>query len=640
LKNDNTFNLVLEKLLESIKDWPGTINQETPLLRAFNTSGSQSPIFWCFQSPEEFEILAHALGPDVPLYAFRSGHLLMDYTDNNINQLSRLFAEHIIQTINTYEKNTTFTLAGNCQGAGLIQHVYQHLKNTHLGIDNLILLESTFPQVVDAKVKLIFGRDSSYNPYKKYLSPDRGLSRYYKHYSTHIIPCKHGMFFSEQNIAYLVDIIVDGSLRIEYFYREFHAIKLAKQIHQSKITINSACLTLFPGQEFNIPIKIKNTSPVDWEKNYFFIASHWFNKSDGSYFSWIDRYLPISEFSAGQTQTVNFSLSSPNAPGDYYLEFDLVDDGISWFREKGNEISSLEVTVKDKEDAFQLSQLTIHDNTLIQDKLLSKNYNSGALDQVIQLFYHYMHFSISSTQKAILSLASNFRHEEAITVCEQLLQHNPQERETLSHQLNSYLYLRNFQKVKEKSLNALKHFPDDSEFNKFFLISQVNLGSFNNLSSLKNYSLNHQDMINVLNVIYAKSKNYSGSIDPELIAKRLLEINHSVGAYLKYSTHLIEKKKYSLAEKILREGIKYFPYNYHLTFRLAESIRLSRGDKEAISYYLKTISLLKEHRKSYTRLILYYADENKQRAIEYCQQALLLFKDDNWFKNKYNLLTS
>ncbi len=185
------------KLFTYMAGWEGRRVTPDSLLVGMNTDGTKLPLFWCFQEYRELSQLAKHLGQDQPVYGLRSGHLVMEKTPENIEAL----AAHYLQEIRAVYGGT-YLLGGNCQGGIIAQAIAHQLQNRGQTVSLLCHLDVYGQKPYNGRIALLFGRDSAYNPYQNDRFADTiWRSIYPLGFSVAIIPCDHGHYFDDGNIA-------------------------------------------------------------------------------------------------------------------------------------------------------------------------------------------------------------------------------------------------------------------------------------------------------------------------------------------------------------------------------------------------------------------------------------------------------
>jgi hypothetical protein len=126
---------------------------------------------------------------------------------------------------------------------------------------------------------------------------------------------------------------------------------------KSQITLPGVTAKLRAGQKETVQVHIRNASEVFWwsrggelnerTDNKFYIAAgnRWL-KADGSLVTDMDgRYGISKDLKPGEETEIPLVVTAPKAPGEYMLEVDLVQEGVSWFSEKGSPTARTKITV-------------------------------------------------------------------------------------------------------------------------------------------------------------------------------------------------------------------------------------------------------------------------------------------------------
>jgi|SRR5436190_3166817 len=111
------------------------------------------------------------------------------------------------------------------------------------------------------------------------------------------------------------------------------------------------------GQKETVRVKIKNNSDVMWwasgaptntrPDNKFYIAAgnRWL-KADGGLLTDMDgRYGIGKNLAPGEEAEVPLAITAPQDPGEYFLEIDVVQEGVAWFSDKGSPTAKTKISV-------------------------------------------------------------------------------------------------------------------------------------------------------------------------------------------------------------------------------------------------------------------------------------------------------
>lgn len=195
---------ILHKQRQFVAAWSGMRRSPESLIFTHSAQGQLAPLFWCFQGNEEHEMLALHIGPERPLHGMRSGHLIFRYTDENVAYLASRYADEMLEM----RPQGSFLLGGNCQGGTIAQSIATQLRTRGREVELLLLLDQGRFRPYGARVVLMFGANSSLNPYLALTDPDRIFKAAYPHgYEVEIVSGSHGNYFSLPNVEDLAATI-------------------------------------------------------------------------------------------------------------------------------------------------------------------------------------------------------------------------------------------------------------------------------------------------------------------------------------------------------------------------------------------------------------------------------------------------
>jgi acyl-CoA synthetase (AMP-forming)/AMP-acid ligase II/acyl carrier protein len=182
------------KLLAHFETWDGHRPTRDRLVAGVNTDGAKTPLFWLFQDAVQFRQLAKSLGTSQPVYALRSGVNIVDYTEDNIQTLALRYVSEISEVA---PQGPVF-IGGACQGSIIALAVAQHLLRRWRDIPLLTLMEWGWAyQTYAGPVLLIHGRDSDFNPYRRYRDPDSSWRRAFAEHVSVETPGDHTNLFDD-----------------------------------------------------------------------------------------------------------------------------------------------------------------------------------------------------------------------------------------------------------------------------------------------------------------------------------------------------------------------------------------------------------------------------------------------------------
>jgi ubiquinone/menaquinone biosynthesis C-methylase UbiE len=95
-------------------------------------------------------------------------------------------------------------------------------------------------------------------------------------------------------------------------------------------------------------VRIQNSSPVVWEydpRTPILLGNHWIDDTGQTVRHDDGRALLPNSLRPGASAGIEIEMRTPPSPGRYMVEFDLVQEGVSWFKDKGSATISVPVEV-------------------------------------------------------------------------------------------------------------------------------------------------------------------------------------------------------------------------------------------------------------------------------------------------------
>jgi hypothetical protein len=306
------------------------------------------------QLGEEFSQLALHLQPERPVYGMRSGHDAMKYTKENIAALAQRYIDDIL----AIDEAGPYLIGGNCQGGPIALEIAQQLQR--LGRQILVLalldvrpLELFEAQVYEGKVALFFGNKSVFSPYRRFRSPEVGLCKLLPYGCRfELLPSDHGEYFSDETLrtfAPKLREVFDWAEGSDAHAPDSNGVVPIRTLppHAYRARLSTSAITpMRPGERRTISVEVTNAGSATWPGDgSIALGNHWLS-GDCEMLIWSDgrTLLPSSLSPMGRVQ-LDLELQAPSQPGDYLLEIDLVEEGITWFKEKRSRAAMLPVIV-------------------------------------------------------------------------------------------------------------------------------------------------------------------------------------------------------------------------------------------------------------------------------------------------------
>jgi SAM-dependent methyltransferase len=125
-------------------------------------------------------------------------------------------------------------------------------------------------------------------------------------------------------------------------------------------TISVACTEIrgHPGMFVEIPVVLTNRSKRKWparggpdDERQIKLGNHWRSHNGAMLLVDDERAVLPSDVAPGQSVEIAFPVTLPEQAGDYMLEFDLVQENVAWFAERGSATAQVPTAVIGREVA-------------------------------------------------------------------------------------------------------------------------------------------------------------------------------------------------------------------------------------------------------------------------------------------------
>ncbi len=194
-----------ERLSSVLETWPGQRSTASRTILTINAGGTKPPLFWVFNSFQEPVELAKALGPDQPLYAFRSGVDISDYSEDDIQAFALRYLSDVLYVC----PEGPFFVGGNCQGAIIAVAIAQHALRRKRHVPLLVLMDWAFElQPYPGSVLLISGRDNfEHNSARRFHRPELAWKRAFASFEFAEIPGAYAEGFNKGPVEVLSHVL-------------------------------------------------------------------------------------------------------------------------------------------------------------------------------------------------------------------------------------------------------------------------------------------------------------------------------------------------------------------------------------------------------------------------------------------------
>ncbi len=352
-KKNNVNNILPKDIYVGLRSytssWVGKRSSDDSIIVGLNSEGAKRNLFWCLQRYQELKQLAKYLGPDQPVYGMRSGNNVMVKTQDNINLLASYYVNEILEI----QKEGPFLIGGNCQAAQIAFQVADQLSKDGHKIELLILMEKFVPFKYEWPILMLFGEDSDRNPIKNFHDPFKGWFKYYHGpLDMKLIPGSHGLFFKEPNVNFLADTIKDAIdyeniLKMPLSYREenYNWQLLEDSSYRAEISTSREKYQASVGSFLEIDVNVKNTSTIKWlptDQSCIIISGRWTHNN-----CLLESKIVVNKtIYPEECIESTLKVKVPDSLGQWNIEIDLIEDGITWFKDKGSYPLYIDVIVE------------------------------------------------------------------------------------------------------------------------------------------------------------------------------------------------------------------------------------------------------------------------------------------------------
>jgi hypothetical protein len=128
---------------------------------------------------------------------------------------------------------------------------------------------------------------------------------------------------------------------------------LPERAYKADLSLVEPLTTMKAGEKKPVRIRVKNASDTVWlvyginqdTKYRVAVADSWLD-SDGQLITNMDgRYGLPADLAPGRDVEVPLLITAPTKPGKYILQIDMVQEGVTWFQDKGSPVLKVNVQV-------------------------------------------------------------------------------------------------------------------------------------------------------------------------------------------------------------------------------------------------------------------------------------------------------
>jgi hypothetical protein len=128
---------------------------------------------------------------------------------------------------------------------------------------------------------------------------------------------------------------------------------LPDKAFKAEISPEKPFITAILGSLITLDVKVKNISNVLWpasessDKGFpINLGNHWYRGEE--VLAWDDERVRLQrDLKAKEEVFLTLIANTPQHPGDYILELDMVQDSVAWFHDKGSKTAKVQVCIKE-----------------------------------------------------------------------------------------------------------------------------------------------------------------------------------------------------------------------------------------------------------------------------------------------------
>jgi SAM-dependent methyltransferase len=126
---------------------------------------------------------------------------------------------------------------------------------------------------------------------------------------------------------------------------------IPQEAFRARIVVGETRLVAAAGSRLDIDVRVENESPVAWPADQMIrLGNHWLDEGGAVLLRDDGRVAVPLALGSGESVSLSLPITVPRRPGAYLLEFDLVQEKVSWFKNRGSKTVRVPVTVVPNEE--------------------------------------------------------------------------------------------------------------------------------------------------------------------------------------------------------------------------------------------------------------------------------------------------
>jgi len=120
--------------------------------------------------------------------------------------------------------------------------------------------------------------------------------------------------------------------------------------YREQVVAENPPATMRVGEKLEVALKVRNLGSATWTavgtKDFRYqidLGNHWIKDGNSAE---DNRAVLKNDLGPGAEADLKMAITAPSTPGNYILEFDMVHEGVTWFKERGATPLTIRVTVQ------------------------------------------------------------------------------------------------------------------------------------------------------------------------------------------------------------------------------------------------------------------------------------------------------
>ncbi|NNK81263.1 MAG: non-ribosomal peptide synthetase, partial [Flavobacteriales bacterium] len=344
-REQGTSSGLYKELARLMALWPGVRLDQDSLIVGRNTMGSKTPIFWCTNSLDHFEMLVKYLDPDQPIHGMVTLMESKYRSAENNQKAAHIYAQEIIKLCPEQD----IVISAWCEGAKIVIDLANEVREAGVNVVLLFIQDNFIPKLYDGPTAFYFTKLGMKRYREQYFDPDFGIGKYFTGgFTTFSDDIEHVAFYKDPScikqfaqmmpsmIEESINVLVNSSTQRDTIQKQI----LREDDYKAHLVLQGPPFSIHREASCSFNVEVKNMSKVTWtpsEQSGIILMVSWLNYA---YKVEAKKKVTFTQALApGEKMQLAVRLDPP--PTDRtlkisFLRVDLVDDGIAFFSSYGS----------------------------------------------------------------------------------------------------------------------------------------------------------------------------------------------------------------------------------------------------------------------------------------------------------------